>query len=99
MSYIRWLSEIGIHDLNTVGGKNSSLGEMYCNLSEQNIKIPNAFVLTAHSYDTFINFNNLEDDIEELLKSIDSSDLLSLREKAKLIRGKIANGNLPEKLH
>ena len=99
MSFIRWLNEIDIHDLNTVGGKNSSLGEMYCNLSEQNIKIPNAFVLTAHSYDTFISYNNLENDIEELLKSIDSSDLLSLREKAKLIRGKIANGNLPEKLH
>lgn len=99
MSFIRWLNEIGIHDLNTVGGKNSSLGEMYCNLSEQNIKIPNAFVLTAHSYDTFINYNNLENEIAELLKSIDSSDLLSLREKAKIIRSKISNGKLPENLY
>ena len=47
--FIKWLQEVGIFDFNDVGGKNASLGEMYSNLSEEKIKIPNAFVLTAHS--------------------------------------------------
>ena len=97
--FVKWLQEVGIFDFNDVGGKNASLGEMYSNLTKEKIKIPNAFVLTAHSYNTFIKFNNLEDDIKLLLKSIDTSDLINLREKASIIRGKISNGKLPEELY
>ena len=97
-NYIKWLKDIGIFDFNDVGGKNASLGEMYCNLSSENIKIPNAFVLTAKSYNDFICFNNLEKDIQNLLSSIDSSSLSSLRDKASIIRKKISSGKLPEKL-
>ena len=97
--FIKWLQEVGIFDFNDVGGKNASLGEMYSNLTQEKIKIPNAFVLTAHSYNTFIKFNNLENDIKLLLKSIDTSDLINLREKALLIRDKISNGKLPEELY
>ena len=45
--YIKWLKEINIKDLDMVGGKNASLGEMYQNLNNYEIKIPNAFVLTS----------------------------------------------------
>ena len=81
-NFTRWLDEIGIYDFNEVGGKNASLGEMYSNLSSEKIKIPNAFVLTADSYNTFIKFNNLEKNIKNLLASIDTSDIVDLREKA-----------------
>lgn len=97
--FIKWLREIGIFDFNDVGGKNASLGEMYNNLIQEKIKIPNAFVLTAHSYNTFIKFNNLESDIKLLLESIDNSNLISLREKAALIRQKICNGKIPDDLY
>lgn len=97
--FIMWLHDIGIFDFNYVGGKNASLGEMYNNLIQEKIKIPNAFVLTAHSYDTFIKFNNLDYDIKLLLESIDGSNLVSLREKAALIRQKICNGKIPDELY
>lgn len=97
--FIMWLHDIGIFDFNNVGGKNASLGEMYNNLIQEKIKIPNAFVLTAHSYNTFIKFNNLDYDIKLLLESIDGSNLVSLREKAALIRQKICNGKIPDELY
>lgn len=97
--FIKWLKEIGIFDFNEVGGKNASLGEMYRNLSNENIKIPNAFVLTAESYNYFICFNNLESEIKNLLSELDTSDLVNLREKANIIRTKISNGKLPEDLY
>ena len=37
--FVKWLNEIGIFDFNDVGGKNASLGEMYCNLIQEKIKI------------------------------------------------------------
>ena len=98
-NFTRWLDEIGIFDFNEVGGKNASLGEMYSNLSSEKIKIPNAFVLTANSYNTFIKSNNLEENIKKLLTSIDTSDIVDLREKAKIIRDQISNGTMPSDLY
>jgi len=45
--FILELSEVGINDIETVGGKNASLGEMIQNLSSLGINIPNGFVVTA----------------------------------------------------
>ena len=45
--YILELSEVGIHDIETVGGKNASLGEMIQNLSKLGVNIPNGFVITV----------------------------------------------------
>lgn len=41
MSYIKWFSEISIQDVDSVGGKNASLGEMYCHLTSQGVNLPN----------------------------------------------------------
>ena len=98
-NFTKWLDEIGIFDFNEVGGKNASLGEMYSNLSSEKINIPNAFVLTANSYNTFIKFNDLEKNIKILLSSIDTGDIISLREKAKVIREQISNGTMPSDLY
>jgi pyruvate,water dikinase len=47
--YLANLNDVGINDIETVGGKNASLGEMLQNLHKLGIKIPNGFVITAHS--------------------------------------------------
>ena len=57
MSYLKWLDETGIDEVELVGGKNASLGEMIKNLKTLNIKVPYGFVITAESYDLFMNYN------------------------------------------
>jgi pyruvate,water dikinase len=48
--YIRWFEEIRIEDVPLVGGKNASLGEMYRELTDKGIKIPNGFMKSDNLY-------------------------------------------------
>ena len=45
-----WFSDIRLHDVAAVGGKNASLGELYSALSDRGVRVPNGFALTAQSY-------------------------------------------------
>lgn len=47
---IRWFRDIWLDDVAVVGGKNASLGELYSVLSEQGVRVPNGFALTADAY-------------------------------------------------
>jgi len=53
ITYIKHFNEVGITDIPQVGGKNASLGEMYRNLSDKGIAVPDGFALTADAYWTF----------------------------------------------
>jgi len=55
------LSKVKLSDLNLVGGKNASLGEMIQNLSELGVNIPDGFAITVNAYYSFITHNNLEE--------------------------------------
>ena len=57
---IKWFNEIGLKDINLVGGKNASLGEMFQNMDKFSIKIPNGFAITTESFDLFIEYNNFK---------------------------------------
>lgn len=92
---IKWLNEISINDLLDVGGKNASLGEMYNNLSNIGILIPNAFVCTTSTFNKYIIHNKLTNDINELLKNINTQDLGILQNISLEIRNKIKNGKFP----
>ena len=54
------LHEVGLNDLDMVGGKNASLGEMLQHLTELGINIPGGFVITVDAYREFLHHNNLE---------------------------------------
>ena len=57
----KWLSETNMTEVDLVGGKNASLGEMISNLSELGVNIPNGFVVTANAYDLFMDHNKLNE--------------------------------------
>jgi len=69
--YIKTFSETGINDVPEVGGKNASLGEMYCRLSGQGIRVPDGFAVTASAFWHFIEDNKLGSDIDHLLRELD----------------------------
>ena len=48
--YIRWFRDLGVTDVAMVGGKTASLGELYSALSEEGVKVPNGFAVTAQAY-------------------------------------------------
>ena len=52
--YIVWFDEVGLSDVALVGGKNSSLGEMICNLKQLGIQVPFGFAITTHAYQYFL---------------------------------------------
>jgi len=98
MSYIRWFKEISIKDAPLVGGKNASLGEMYCNLTKKGINIPNGFAITAKGYFDFLKQGQIYDEIKQILESHNLKDVKELQKAGKLIRNLILKTPLPEKL-
>lgn len=95
MEWILWFSEVGIDDVERVGGKNASLGEMYQQLSAQGIAVPNGFATTADAYRAFLDHNNLAPFIEETLAGMDPDDVEDLHERARKIRRAILAADLP----
>lgn len=96
--YCQWLKDLNLKDTPSVGGKCSSLGEMYNQLTAKGIRVPNAYVLTIDAYHDFLEYNNLGEIISKKLNEIDYSDLVSLKRGGLQIRNKILNAKFPSKL-
>lgn len=95
---VKWFKDISIQDISSVGGKNASLGEMYRELTNEGVKIPNGFAVTAHAYETFLTTNNLSAKIEDALRDLDTSKNDKLRESGAKVRQLILNAELPKEL-
>lgn len=96
--FIVLLDQVGIGDIDRVGGKNASLGEMLQHLSPLGIRIPGGFVITVSAYHEFIRFNNLDAEIRALAAAIDYDNIESLRRGGLQIRQLIRNGKFPSAL-
>jgi pyruvate,water dikinase len=96
--YIKRFIELGVHDVPQVGGKNSSLGEMYRELSSKGIQVPNGFATTADAYRYYITYNGLHEKIAEVLGKLDTRDVDALAKAGHEIRGWVRKGNIPQDL-
>jgi pyruvate,water dikinase len=96
--FIMNLDQIGINDIELVGGKNASLGEMLQNLSSFGINIPDGFVITVNAYQAFIEYNQLDALIRSFMKGIDVNNIESLRRGGLQIRQLIRNSKFPSDL-
>ena len=92
------LVETGIHELELVGGKNASLGEMLRSLTTLGIQVPNGFVVTSEAYDIYINYNNLSEKITEIINKTNVDDLVELKRNSLKIRNLIKDGEFPDSL-
>ena len=84
--YVLWLNEMGMDDVDKVGGKNASLGEMIQNLSNLGVQVPGGFATTAHAYREFLATNGLADRINQALNVLDVDDVNALAETGAGIR-------------
>jgi len=92
------LNQVGINDVETVGGKNASLGEMIQHLSSLGINIPNGFVITVAAYREFLRFNNLDASIRQMIGGIDFNNIESLRRGGLQIRQMLRNSKFPPEI-
>ncbi len=93
--YIVDLAEVQLNDLELVGGKNASLGEMIQNLEKFGVNVPGGFAITVKAYEAFIAHNQLDKKIRDLIDRIDTDDLISLKKTGLEIRDLIRNGQWP----
>ena len=96
--YLANLHEVGLHDLELVGGKNASLGEMIQNLTKLGINIPGGYVITVHAYRKFLEHNQLEQLIKDSITKIDFDNIESLRRGGLEVRTLIRNSKFPQDL-
>ncbi|MCP0912936.1 phosphoenolpyruvate synthase [Legionella sp. 27cVA30] len=82
---------LSMQDLEQVGGKNASLGEMIRHLSTANVAVPTGFATTADSFREFLHTNQLDKKIHELLETVDVEDVQQLTAVGKKIRSMIIN--------
>ena len=97
-SYTINLKNLSKDDIEIVGGKNASLGEMINNLSKLDIKVPGGFATTSNAYRDFLKINSLDKKINNILKTLDVNDISALSNAGKNIRKWILETKLPEKL-
>jgi len=96
--YIIGLNELGMKDVETVGGKNASLGEMISNLSELGVTVPGGFATTAAAYRDFLRHDGLDEKIRGILDSLDVDNISALSQAGKTIRSWVLDTPLPDRL-
>lgn len=93
--YILWFDQLGMADVERVGGKNASLGEMISNLSGVGVTVPGGFATTAHAYREFLSHEGLNDRINATLARLDVDDVKALAKAGSMIRQWIIDTPLP----
>ncbi|MGX8942826.1 phosphoenolpyruvate synthase [Symbiopectobacterium sp. Eva_TO] len=83
---VLWYNQLGIHDVERVGGKNASLGEMITHLSELGVSVPNGFATTAQAFNDFLTQSGINQRIYELLDRTDIDDVNQLAKAGTQIR-------------
>ncbi|MCP9759306.1 phosphoenolpyruvate synthase [Aquitalea sp. S1-19] len=97
-SYVIWFEKLRMTDVEQVGGKNASLGEMISQLAGSGVRVPGGFATTADAYRVFLNHNGLADRINAKLNQLDIDDVSELARVGKEIRQWIIDTPFPEKL-
>ena len=95
---IAWLKDLRLDDLEQVGGKNASLGEMIGGLAAAGIRVPAGFATTAQAFREFIDANGLGKRIDERLGALDANDVTALAACGAEIRSWIAQAPFPAHL-
>ncbi|MDC7708276.1 phosphoenolpyruvate synthase [Vogesella indigofera] len=97
-NYVIWFEKLRMTDVEEVGGKNASLGEMISQLANSGVRVPGGFATTADAYRDFLQHNGLADRINQALGKLDIDDVTELARVGKEIRQWIIDTPFPAKL-
>jgi pyruvate,water dikinase len=96
--HVVWFENLGMSDVETVGGKNSSLGEMISQLSSMGVSVPGGFATTADAYREFLAHDGLDNKINHALSQLNVDDVNALAKAGKEIRQWIIDTPFPAEL-
>jgi len=98
--YILWLHDVEMSDVDRVGGKNASLGEMLRNLTaDGGVKVPGGFATTAHAYREFLAHEGLAERINQTLAALNVDDVGKLAQTGRQIRQWVMDTPFPPALN
>ncbi len=92
------LDKLGKNDIDKVGGKNASLGEMISHLTDLGVSVPGGFATTADAFNKFLIDTGLQQKIQDELQGLDVNDVNALTTTGKKIRDLIISQELPQDL-
>jgi len=92
------LDKLGKNDIDKVGGKNASLGEMISHLTDLGVSVPGGFATTSEAFNKFLIGTGLQDKIKDALQGLDVDDVAALTATGKKIRDMIIEQELPKDL-
>jgi len=98
MSYVVPFEQLRMTDVDSVGGKNASLGEMISQLSEAGVRVPGGFATTAQAFRDFLSQTGLDQKIAQRLSTLDADDVRALADAGRDIRQWIIDAPLPAQL-
>ncbi|PYC22618.1 phosphoenolpyruvate synthase [Aquipseudomonas alcaligenes] len=98
VEYVISLDKLGVHDVERVGGKNASLGEMISNLAGAGVSVPGGFATTAQAYRDFLEQSGLNDRIHAALDALDVDDVNALAKTGAQIRQWVMDAEFPAQL-
>ncbi|MGZ3072498.1 phosphoenolpyruvate synthase [Pseudomonas aeruginosa] len=98
VEYVVSLDKLGVHDVEHVGGKNASLGEMISNLAGTGVSVPGGFATTAQAYRDFLEQSGLNDRIHAALDALDVDDVNALAKTGAQIRQWVMEAEFPARL-
>ena len=84
--YVLWYQQLGMNDVERVGGKNASLGEMISNLANAGVQVPGGFATTAYAFNEFLEQSGVNEKIYQELDSLDVDDVKALAVSGEKIR-------------
>ncbi|AKA34264.1 phosphoenolpyruvate synthase [Flagellimonas lutaonensis] len=90
---IKYFNEIKMADVPTVGGKNASLGEMYNQLTQQGVRVPDGFATTAEAFWKFLDENSIRRPLQDILSKLDTETYANLGEIGQKARNLILRGS------
>jgi len=96
--HVIWFSQLGMNDVERVGGKNASLGEMISHLADAGVNVPDGFATTADAYRKFLAHDGLADRINAALDALDVEDVDALAETGEKIRNWVIEHPFPPEL-
>ncbi|MBX9781757.1 MAG: phosphoenolpyruvate synthase [Chitinophagaceae bacterium] len=97
-TYVKKFREISIADTSSVGGKNSSLGEMFSKLSSKGIPVPDGFATTSFAFEEFLTVNSLHSKLYDLMYGLDKKNFSNLKETGAAARKLMLDAVLPKNL-
>ena len=93
---IKKFSEVGIRDIEIVGGKNASLGEMYNQLMPKGVEVPNGFATTSAAFWGYLKENKIQTSLRDLISQLDRKEYSNLERIGQQARNLILSGDFSD---